>query len=85
MEEKIEYAKDERVEHAKELIEKAIREYPRIGVACSFGKDSMVTVHLAREVDPQIKVFSVMTQFKPRETFEYLKLMNQKSRMIPSA
>ena len=69
---------EEKVRHAKELIEESIKKYPRIGVACSFGKDSMVTVHLAREVDPNIKVFSVMTQYKPRETFEYLRLMNEK-------
>ncbi|MDP3880431.1 MAG: phosphoadenylyl-sulfate reductase [Dehalococcoidales bacterium] len=66
-----------KVERAKELIEEAVRNYPRIAVACSFGKDSMVAVNLAREVAPDIKVFSVMTQFKPLETFEYLKRMNE--------
>ena len=66
----------EKIEHAKKLIGESIRAYPKIAVACSFGKDSMVTVHLAREVDPEIKIFSIMTQYKPRETFEYLKLMN---------
>ncbi len=69
---------EEKIEHAKELIEEAVRNYPRIAVACSFGKDSMVTVHLAREVDPEIKIFSVMTRYKPRETFDYLRLMNKK-------
>ncbi len=69
---------EEKIEHAKKLIEDAIRNYPRVAVACSFGKDSMVVVHLAREVDPNIKVFSVMTQFKPKETFDYLKVMNKK-------
>ncbi len=69
---------EEKVEHAKELIAETVRTYPRVAVACSFGKDSMVTVHIAREVDPEIKVFSVMTPYKPRETFEYLKLMNKK-------
>ncbi len=69
---------EDKIEHAKELIEDAVRNYPRIAVACSFGKDSMVTVHLAREVDPNIKVFSVMTQYNPRETFDYLKLMDKK-------
>ncbi len=69
---------EEKIEHAKELIEDAVRNYPRVAVACSFGKDSMVTVHLAREVDPNIKIFSVMTQYKPRETFEYLRLMNKR-------
>ena len=68
----------EKIEHAKELIAEAIRDYPRIAVACSFGKDSMVVVHLAREVDPDIKIFSVMTRFKPRETYDYLRKMNKR-------
>lgn len=69
---------EEKIENAKQLIEGAVRNYPRVAVASSFGKDSMVTVHLAREVDPNIKIFSVMTQYEIRETFDYLKLMNKK-------
>ena len=69
---------EDKIEHTKRLIEEAIRNYRRVAVACSFGKDSMVTVHLAREVEPDIPIFSVMTRYKPRETFEYLKLMNKK-------
>ena len=72
---------EDKVKHAKNLIEEAISNYPRIAVACSFGKDSMVTVHLAREVAPEIKIFAVMTQYKPRETFEYLRLMNEKQHL----
>jgi len=52
---------EDKVEHAKQLIEDAVRNYPRIAVASSFGKDSMVTVHLAREVEPDIPIFSIMT------------------------
>ncbi len=69
---------EDKIKHAQELIEHAVMNYPRIAVACSFGKDSMVTVHLAREVDPDIEIFSVMTQYKPRETFDYLRLMDKK-------
>ncbi len=69
---------EEKVNHAKELIAEAIEKFPRLAVACSFGKDSMVTIHIAREVDPKVKVFAVMTRYKPRETFEYLRLMNEK-------
>ncbi len=68
---------EEKIEQAKELIEQAISDYPNVAVASSFGKDSMVTIHLAREVDPKIKIFSVMTQYKPKETLEYLRLMNE--------
>ncbi len=67
----------EKIKHAKRLIEETLEKYQRVSVACSFGKDSMVTLHLAREVDPNIAVFSVMTQYKPIETFEYLKSMNR--------
>jgi|SRR3989344_3367464 len=66
-----------KVEHAKELVGWAVNNYSRIAVACSFGKDSMATVHLAREVRPDIPVFSIMTIYKPRETFEYLRRMNR--------
>jgi phosphoadenosine phosphosulfate reductase len=67
---------EEKVKRARELIEFGIEKYPKVALACSFGKDSIVTLHIAREVYPKIAVFSVMTLFKPRETFEYLKKMN---------
>ena len=69
---------EEGIQHAEKVIEEAISNYTRIAVACSFGKDSMVTVHLARNVDPDIKIFSVMTQYKPIETLDYLKKMNER-------
>lgn len=75
---KREITMEEKLERAQDLIEDAVKNYPRLAIACSFGKDSMTTVHIAREVNPKIKVFSVMTQFKPRETFDYLKKMNKK-------
>jgi phosphoadenosine phosphosulfate reductase len=68
---------DAKVEHAKDIIREAIRSYPKIAVACSFGKDSMVVVDLARQVDPDIPVFSVMTRYKPEETLQYLVKMNE--------
>lgn len=69
---------EDKIEHAKGLIKDAIKNYEKVAVACSFGKDSMVVVHLAREVDPNIKIFSIMTPYKPKETFEYLRAMNRK-------
>ncbi len=68
----------DKISHAKELMIDAIEKYPNIAVACSFGKDSMVTVDIARAVDPNIPIFSIMTQYKPRETFEYLVEMDKK-------
>jgi len=69
---------EEKVNHAKELIRQTIEQYNRVAIACSFGKDSMTIVHLAKQVDPTIKVFSIMTVYKPKETFEYLYFTNRK-------
>jgi len=63
--------------HAKDLIRNAVNDIKNIAVACSFGKDSMITVHIARQVDSDIPIFSVMTPFKPKETFEYLVKMDR--------
>ncbi|UCG03311.1 MAG: phosphoadenylyl-sulfate reductase [Candidatus Heimdallarchaeota archaeon] len=61
-----------KVEDAKKIISDAIEQFgDELAVACSFGKDSMVVVHLALQVDPTIKIFTVMTPFKPQETFDY--------------
>ena len=61
----------DKINHSLDIIEKAIDKYPNIAVACSFGKDSVVTVHLARQIDPNITIFSIMTPFKFDETFAY--------------
>ncbi len=43
---------EEKIKQAKELIDYILKSHPRVAVACSFGKDSIVTVHLlARGVD----------------------------------
>lgn len=69
---------DGKVERAKKLVEETLEKYERVAVACSFGKDSVATVHIAQQVKHDIPVFTVMTQFKPKETFEYLKKMTKK-------
>lgn len=70
-----------KVKHAKELIEKAVHDYSNISVACSFGKDSMVVTHIAKEVFPGIPIFSIMTMYKPLDTFTYLDRMNDKMKL----
>jgi phosphoadenosine phosphosulfate reductase len=62
----------DKVENARKLItEYRLRDGDRTAVACSFGKDSMVVLHLALQVDPLFPVFSVMTPFKFKETLQY--------------
>ncbi len=67
----------DKVNHEKELISEAVEKYPKIAVASSFGKDSMVTLHLARSIAPDIPIFSIMTRHKPKDTFKYLVKMNK--------
>ena len=59
----------DKINHSKELINDAVEKYaPKIAVASSWGKDSMILLHLALQIEPNIKVISVITQFKPRTT-----------------
>lgn len=59
------------------IIANSVERYPKIAVASSFGKDSVVLLHLCRRIDPNIKVFSVMTPFKPQETLDYKKMLTE--------
>ena len=61
----------DKINHSKELIAKAISIYPKIAIASSFGKDSVVLIHLAQQIKPDIKIFSVMTPYKFKETRDY--------------
>ena len=62
----------EKIKESKEIIEEAISKYPKIATAISWGKDSMVMLDLVRDVKPDVKIFSIMTRFKPKETWEYM-------------
>jgi len=61
-----------KINNSKKIISEALTKYgDKIQVACSFGKDSMVIVHLALQIKPDVKIFTIMTPFKPKETFVY--------------
>lgn len=62
---------DEKFENSKNVIKECLNRYEKVAVACSFGKDSMVVVHLALQIKPDIPIFTIMTPYKPKETFEY--------------
>jgi len=62
-----------KINHSLELLEDCIKKYPKIAVASSFGKDSIVVLHLCQRIKPKIQVFSIMTPFKFEETFAYKK------------
>lgn len=65
----------DKVSTARELIERYSHE--NVALACSFGKDSMVVLHIARKVNLRFPVFSVMTPFKFKETFDYKDYMTE--------
>jgi len=66
-----------KIEHSQKIIRKILEEFPKMGVGCSFGKDSMVVVDIARKIKPDIPIFSVMTMYKPIETINYLMVMQR--------
>lgn len=68
---------NKKIAHAKRITQDAIKHFDRVAIACSFGKDSMVVVHLARQVEPTIPIFSVMTEYKSVDTFKYLAEMDK--------
>jgi phosphoadenosine phosphosulfate reductase len=60
-----------KIAHSKKIIKDALHNYRKVAVACSFGKDSIVLVHLVSQIDQSVPIFTVMTPFKPKETFKY--------------
>jgi len=57
---------------AEDLVKQAIERYEdRIAVACSFGKDSMVVLHMALKHDPAIKVIFENTGVEFVETIRF--------------
>ncbi len=61
----------DKVIKAKELIATSINKYPKIIVGCSFGKDSMVLLHLAISIKKDIPVFSVLSDTEFPETYTF--------------
>ena len=57
---------------AEELVRQAVEMYgDNLGVACSFGKDSMVVLHMALKYAPDIKVFFFNTGVEFPETIAF--------------
>lgn len=75
---------EEKIQHSKNLIQDALNTYgDKIAVACSWGKDSTVLLHLARSIKPDVPIFSVLTIHKPKETFEFVVKVVQQYHLQP--
>ena len=57
-----------KIQNAKDTIKEYVERYPRHGVSLSFGKDSMVLTHLAKQVKPDVFVFAVFSDTEFPET-----------------
>ena len=63
---------------AQDLVKQAIERHgDHIAVACSFGKDSMAVLHMALQVDPNIKVLFENTGVEFPETIAYKERMKK--------
>lgn len=62
---------EEKVEYSLSLISKAVSSHKRYCLACSFGKDSTVLLHLARHVDSNILVIFSNTGVEMPETLRF--------------
>ncbi len=63
----------QKVDAARQLISESIRKYPKICLGSSFGKDSMVLMHLVLSVFPDIPVFALLSDTEFPETYEFIR------------
>lgn len=61
----------DKLDYANHHIAKALEEHPNIVVASSFGKDSMVVLHLVKKLKPEIPVFTVFMDTEFEETVKF--------------
>ena|SRR3990167_2547523 len=67
----------EKAEKAKQLIWDSYKKYPDIVVGSSFGKDSMVTLHLIKEAlhGVLMPVFGIMANTEFQETYDFANMI----------
>lgn len=67
----------QKIDQARTLVEEALEAYPRICVGCSFGKDSMVMLHIVRHVSAEVPVVCVMANTEFEETYAFAERMKR--------
>ncbi len=58
---------------ARKLIKQSILKHPNITLGCSFGKDSIVILHLTLSVFPNIPVFALLSDTEFPETYAFIR------------
>ncbi|TET90740.1 MAG: phosphoadenylyl-sulfate reductase [Methanomassiliicoccales archaeon] len=60
-----------KLDETNEILSWTLKEFERVAVACSFGKDSVTVLSLARQIDPNVLVFWIKTGYAFKETEEF--------------
>lgn len=61
------------LEYAKEIIKKALKKAKNPAVACSFGQDSMLVLHLVKQFRPNIQVIFCDSKTEYPETYKFIR------------
>lgn len=63
----------QKIDNARALIRESIQKYPKICLGSSFGKDSMILLHLTLSIFPNIPVFALLSDTEFPETYEFVR------------
>lgn len=69
---------EDKVELAHWIVKKVLKDFERVAVACSFGKDSVAVLHLVWQHKPDVPVMFADTGVEMPEHYEYIKMMQKK-------
>lgn len=62
---------ESKLSETKEILSWAFDEFDKIALACSFGKDSVTVLSIARELKPDVTVFWIKTGYAFKETEDF--------------
>lgn len=63
---------EEKIDYTRTIVKDAVNTFKdKIAVACSFGKDSVLVLYFALQVDPNIKVVFSNTGVEYKETYQF--------------